>query len=109
MPRVSRKKLGSSNWCKAQAKVARLISHISNTRKDFHFKTTHHLCNQAGMILAVSEAGRSPDLNLKAMSKGILCKHTSDAGFGQFLNILEWVSVSAASCSVTTLSPPNAF
>ena len=31
------------------------------------------------------------DLNLKAMSRGMLCKHTLDADFGQFLNILEWV------------------
>ena len=31
------------------------------------------------------------DLNLKAMSKGMLCKHTLDAGFGQFLSILEFV------------------
>ena len=31
------------------------------------------------------------DLNLKAMSKGMLCKHTLDAGFGQFLSILSWV------------------
>ncbi len=31
------------------------------------------------------------DLNLKAMSKGMLCKHTLDAGFGQFLSILEYV------------------
>ena len=31
------------------------------------------------------------DLNLKAMSSGMLCKHTLDAGFGQFLNILEFV------------------
>jgi len=82
--RVSSKLIGSSNWHKAQAKVASLYEHISNTRKDFHFKTAHHLCNQAGMIFA-------EDLNLKAMSRGMLCKHTLDAGFGQFLNILEWV------------------
>ena len=31
------------------------------------------------------------DLNLKAMSSGMLCKHTLDAGFGQFLNILDFV------------------
>ena len=84
MPQVSRKKLGSNNWRKAQAKVSRLHEHISNTRKDFHFKIAHHLCNSAGMIFA-------EDLNLKAMSRGMLCKHTLDAGFGQFLNILEWV------------------
>lgn len=32
------------------------------------------------------------DLNLKAMSRGMLCKHTLAAAFGQFLNILQWVS-----------------
>ena len=31
------------------------------------------------------------DLNLLAMSKGMFCKHTLDAGFGQFLTILNWV------------------
>lgn len=82
--RVSSKQKGSSNWRKAQQKVARFHEHIFNTRKNFHFKTAHHLCGQAGMIFA-------EDLNLKAMSRGMLCKHTLDAGFGQFLNILEWV------------------
>lgn len=82
--RVSHKSLESNNWRKAQAKVARFHEHISNTRKDFHFKTAHHLCNQAGMIFA-------EDLNLKAMSKRMLCRHTLDTGFGQFFNILEWV------------------
>ena len=32
------------------------------------------------------------DLNLKAMSRGMLRKHTLDAAFGQFLNLLEWVA-----------------
>ncbi len=80
----SRKKKGSSNWRKASLKVAKLHEHISNTRKDFHYKVANHLCAQAGMIFA-------EDLNLKAMSSGMLCKHTLDAGFGQFLNILEFV------------------
>ncbi len=31
------------------------------------------------------------DLNLKAMSSGMLCKHTLDAAWGEFLNILQWV------------------
>ena len=44
----------------------------------------HHLCNSAGMIFA-------EDLNLKAMFKGMLSKHTLDAAFGQFIGILEWV------------------
>jgi putative transposase len=92
--RVSHKKLGSNNWRKSQAKVARLHEHIHNTRKDFHFKLAHQLCDQAGMIFAVSEAGarlRATDLNFKAWAKGMFSKHTLDAGFGDFLSILEWV------------------
>ena len=89
---VSRKRIGSKNWQKAQRKVARYHQHISDSRKDFHFKTAHHLCKQdfgeaqssTGMIFA-------EDLNVKAMSRGMLCKHTLDAGFGQFLSILEYV------------------
>lgn len=82
--RASHKKLGSNNWRKAQAKVARLHEHIHNTRKDFHFKLAHQLCDGAGMIFA-------EDLNFKAWAKGLFSKHILDAGFGEFLSILEWV------------------
>lgn len=82
--RVSHKKLGSNNWRKAQQKISRLHEHIHNTRKDFHFKLAHYLCDQGGMIFA-------EDLNLKAWAKGMFSKHTLDAGFGEFLSILEWV------------------
>lgn len=83
--RLKNKKKGSSNWRKLNQKIARLHEHISCARKDWHFKTAHHLCNSAGMIFA-------EDLNLKAMSKGMLRKHTLDAAFGQFISILQWVS-----------------
>ena len=83
--RLKHKKKGSSNWRKLNQKIARLHEHISCARKDWHFKTAHHLCNNAGMIFA-------EDLNLKAMSRGMLCKHTLDAAFGQFLSVLQWVS-----------------
>lgn len=82
--RASRKKLGSNNWQKAQAKVARLHEHIRDTRKDFHFKLAHKLCDEAGMIFA-------EDLNFKAWAKGMFSKHTLDSGFGDFLSILEWI------------------
>ena len=81
---MSRKRKGSSNWKKAGKKVAKLHEHISNARKDFHYKVANQLADSAGMIFA-------EDLNLKAMSKGMLRKHTLDAGFGQFLNILEFI------------------
>ena len=83
--RVSHKVKGSNNWRKAIAKVARLHEHIHDTRKDFHFKLAHQLCDQVGMIFA-------EDLNFKAWAKGMFSKHTLDAGFGEFLFILEWVS-----------------
>ncbi|MEW5861659.1 MAG: transposase [Cyanobacteriota bacterium] len=82
--RASPKKKGSKNWRKVNQKIALLHEHISNSRKNWHFKLSHHLCNQAGIIFV-------EELNLKAMSRGMLCKHTLDAGFGQFLNILSWV------------------
>jgi putative transposase len=81
--RLKHKKKGSKNQRRLNRKIARIYQQISDTRKDFHFKTAHHLCNQAQTVFA-------EDLNLKAMSKGMLCKHTLDAGFGQFLNILSW-------------------
>jgi putative transposase len=84
--RASRKQPGSKNWHKAQQKVARHHQRIRDSRKDFHFKTAHHLCDEAGMIFA-------ENLNLKALSKGMLCKHILDAGFGQFLTILGYVCV----------------
>ncbi|WP_048324148.1 RNA-guided endonuclease InsQ/TnpB family protein, partial [Crocosphaera watsonii] len=83
--RLSKKQKGSKNWHKAREKVARLHEHIYNTRKNFHYQVAHHLCDQANIIFA-------EDLNLKAMSRGMLCKHTLDAGFGGFLEILKHVA-----------------
>lgn len=83
--RLKRKKLGSANWLKTQKKVALLHERIANTRKDFHFKVAHQLCD-AGDVVAVE------DLNLIGLSRGMLGKHMLDAGHGQFLNqTLPWV------------------
>ncbi len=82
--RASCKKTGSNNWRKAQRKVSQLHEHIHNSRKDFHFKLAHQLGDKAGMVFA-------EDLNFKAWAKGMFSKHTLDAGFGEFLSILEWV------------------
>jgi putative transposase len=82
--KLKRQQKGSRQWQKLQHRIARHHETISNARKDFHFKTAHHLCNYADLIFA-------EDLNLKAMSAGMLSKHRLDAGFGQFLNILSHV------------------
>jgi putative transposase len=84
--RLSRKTKRSANYEKARTKVAKPQNNIAAARKDYHYKTAHHLCcdKEVGMVFA-------EDLNLKAMSRGMLCKHTLDAAFGQFLDILKFV------------------
>jgi len=81
---LKRKKKGSRKFHQIHHQIAKHHEYISNSRQDFHFKTAHHLCTWAQTVFAL-------DLNLKAMSAGMMSKHTLDAGFGQFLNILDRV------------------
>jgi len=79
---VSRKKIGSNNWRKAQKKVALLHEYVTNCRKDWHRKLSHQICKDVGMIFV-------EDLNLIMLSRGMLGKHCLDASWGQFFTILE--------------------
>lgn len=83
--KYARTKKGSKNREKLRIKIARLHNHIASTRKNYHFKLATRLCTKQGIGMVFVE-----DLNLKAMSRGMLRKHSLDAAFGQFLNILEW-------------------
>jgi putative transposase len=80
--RVTKKKIGSNNWKKAQKKVALLHEYVANCRKDWHRKLSHQICDDAGMVFV-------EDLNLVGLKAGMLGKHCLDAGFEQFFNILE--------------------
>jgi len=80
--RVSRKKLGSNNWKKAQKKVAKLHEYVANCRKDWHRKLSHQICKDVGMIFV-------ENLNLVGLSRAMLGKHCLDASWGQFFTILE--------------------
>jgi putative transposase len=82
--RLKHKKKGSNNRHKLNRKIARLHQRISDTRKDWHFKLAHKLCDGAGMIFV-------EDIDFRVWAKGLFGKHTLDAGFGQFINILKWV------------------
>jgi putative transposase len=75
---------GSKNRHKLNQKIARLHQRISDTRKDWHLKLAHHLCDGAGMIFV-------EDINFRSWQRGMLSKHAADAGFGQFIEILQWV------------------
>lgn len=82
--RLKNKHKGSNNRHKLNQKIARLHQRISDTRKDWHFKLAHHLCDGAGMIFV-------EDINFVSWQRGMLSKQSADAGFGQFVTILEWV------------------
>ena len=82
--RLRNKPSGSNNRHKLNQKIARLHQRISDTRKDWHFKLSHQLVQDAGMIFV-------EDINFVSWQRGMLSKHSADAGFGQFVNILQWV------------------
>jgi putative transposase len=82
--RLRNKQLGSNNRHKLNRRIARLHQTISETRKDFHYKLAHHLCDSNGMIFV-------EDIEFKSWSRNMFCKHNLDAGFGQFFEILSHV------------------
>jgi putative transposase len=82
--RLSRKKKRSKNYEKQRIKVARLHHTIDNTRKDFHFKQAHALCDAGDMVFM-------EDLDYRTLAKGMLGKQMLDAGFGQFRTITKYL------------------
>jgi putative transposase len=82
--RLSRKQKRSKNYEKQRIKVARMHHTIDNTRKDFHFKQAHALCDSADMVFM-------EDLDFRVSAKGMLGKHMLDAAFGQFRSITQYV------------------
>ncbi|MDJ0746025.1 MAG: transposase [Xenococcaceae cyanobacterium MO_167.B27] len=82
--RLSKKKKRSANYEKARLKVEKQHNHIAFKRKDYQFKLAHKLCDMADSIFV-------EDIDFRIMAKGFLGKHTIDAGFGQFREILKYV------------------
>jgi putative transposase len=82
--RLKHKQKGSNNRHKLSRKIARIHQRITDTRKDWHFKLAHHLCDGVGMIFV-------EDIDFRSWARGMFSKHSADAGFGQFVNILQWV------------------
>ena len=83
--RLRNKQKGSRNRHKLNQRIARLHQRVSDTRKDWHFKLAHSLCDKAQSIFI-------EDINFISWAKGMLGKHTLDAAFGQFVAILKWVA-----------------
>lgn len=84
---LKRKQKRSSTRSKLIQKIGRVHEQIAARRLDWQFKLAHHLCDQAQMIFV-------EDLDFRIMAKGMLGKHTLDAGLGQFVNqVLPWVCI----------------
>ena len=82
--RLKHKHKGSNNRHKLNRKIPLVHQQITDTRRDWHFKLSHHLCDGAGMLFV-------EDIDFRSWQRGMLSKHSADAGFGQFVNILQWV------------------
>lgn len=84
--RLKKKIKGSNNWLRFQKKIARFHEKIANTRRDWHFKLAHYLCDQADNIFV-------EDINYKSWAKGLFCKQSLDSGIGGFINeVLPFIS-----------------
>ena len=79
--RVSRRKKGSNRRKKAIKNLGIQHKKVSDTRKDFHFKTAKILLDRYDVV-AVEK------LNIKGLAKTWLSKSINDAGWGQFISIL---------------------
>jgi putative transposase len=82
--RLKNKNKGSSNRHKLTRKIARVHQRVTDTRKEWQFKLAHSIAKDAGMIFI-------EDIDFRVWAKGMFCKHTLDAGFGQFISIMSWV------------------
>lgn len=94
---VSRRKRGSNRRKKAIKKLGIQHKKISDTRKDFHFKTANNLLKKYDVI-AVEK------LNIKGLARTRLAKSIHDAGWGQFINILSFKAENAG-LKVITVNP----
>jgi len=84
---LKRKQKRSNTRSKLIQKIGRVHQQIAACRLDWQFKLAHHLCDQAQIIFV-------EDLDFRIMAKGMLGKHTLDAGLGQFVNhVLPWVCI----------------
>ena len=79
---LSRKVKGSGNWWRAVRQLTRLYRHITNQRRDWHFKLATDLCRRFDLIATET-------LNLAGM-KRLWGRKVSDLAFGSFVETLAY-------------------
>ena len=81
---LSRKVKGNpGNWWRCLREIVRLFRHITNQRKDWHFKLATDLCRRFDFIATET-------LNLDGNLKRLWGRKVSDLAFYQFVEILRY-------------------
>lgn len=81
--RRARCKRGSRRYRELSRQIKGLHSRIANKRHDFHNQLSTRLVREFGLIAV-------EDLNIKGLARSHVSKSMSDAGWGQFLRMLEY-------------------